>query len=183
MYYCNEFLRRYIIIVETKEKQEDLLFPGTEYLAEPEHRAFYISYQPDYPMKNVSINPNAILYGLFIAEFSPMEDAMPDESAPVQITKVIGGDPRLEGVVDYFCDHRNPSPEMFYKDKTYVAMMGSQGTYIHGKVYEEKMQSKSEVHIGLEMVPFSLESDVLLPDGSQPEDALLQRSVRYDRRQ
>ncbi len=41
MYYCNEFLRRYIIIVETKEKQEDLLFPGTEYLAEPEHRAFY----------------------------------------------------------------------------------------------------------------------------------------------
>ncbi len=108
---------------------------------------------------------------------------MPDESAPVQITKVIGGDPRLEGVVDYFCDHRNPSPEMFYKDKTYVAMMGSQGIYIHGKVYEEKMQSKSEVHIGLEMVPFSLESDVLLPDGSQPEDALLQRSVRYDRRQ
>ncbi len=79
---------------------------------------------------------------------------MPDESAPVQITKVIGGDPRLEGVVDYFCDHRNPSPEMFYKDKTYVAMMGSQGIYIHGKVYEEKMQSKSEVHIGLEMVPF-----------------------------
>ena len=151
---------------------EDLLFPGAEYLAEPEQRAFYISYQPDYLMKNVSVNPDAILHGLFIAEFSPMEDAMPDESVPVQITKVIGGDPRLEGVVDYFCDHRNPSPEMLCKDKTYVAMMGSQGTYIHGKVYEEKMQSKNEVHIGLEMVPFSLESDILLPDGSQPEDVL-----------
>lgn len=65
---------------------EDLLFPGAEYLAEPEQRAFYISYQPDYLMKNVSVNPDAILYGLFIAEFSPMEDAMPDESVPVQIT-------------------------------------------------------------------------------------------------
>ena len=68
-------------------------------------------------MKNVSINPNAILYGLFIAEFSPMEDAMPDESAPVQITKVIGGDPRLEGVVDYFCDHRNPIKTFCFKYK------------------------------------------------------------------
>ena len=150
---------------------EDLLFPGAEYLAEPEQRAFYISYQPEYLMTNVSMNPNMISYGLLIAEFSPVEDAMPDESVPIQITKVVGGDPRLEGVVDYFCDHNNPSPEMLYKDKTYVAMLGHQATYIHGKVYEEKMQSKSEVHIGLEMIPFPLESDVLLPDGSLPEDA------------
>ena len=150
---------------------EDLLFPEAEYLVEPEQRAFYISYQPEYVMTNVSVSPNEVLYGIFIAEFSPMEDAVPDQSVPIQITKVIGGDPRLEGMVDYFCDHRNPSPEMLYKDKTYVAMMGFQGVYIHGKVYEEKMQSKNEVHIGLEMMPFSLASDVLLPDGSQPEDA------------
>lgn len=149
---------------------DDLLFPEAEYLAKPEQRAFYISYQPEYLMTNVSVSPNAILYGIFIAEFSPMEDAVPDQSMPIQITKVIGGDPRLEGVVDYFCDHRNPNPEMLNKDKTYVAMLGFQGTYIHGKVYEEKMQSKNEVHIGLEMLPFSLESDVLLPDGSQSED-------------
>lgn len=150
---------------------DDLLFPEADYLAEPEQRAFYISYQPEYVMTNVSASPNEVLYGIFIAEFSPMEDVVPDQSVPIQITKVIGGDPRLEGMVDYFCDHRNPSPEMLYKDKTYVAMMGFQGVYIHGKVYEEKMQSKNEVHIGLEMVPFSLASDVLLPDGSQPEDA------------
>ncbi len=150
---------------------EDLLFPEAEYLVEPEQRAFYISYQPEYVMTNVSVSPNEVLYGIFIAEFSPMEDAVPDQSVPIQITKVIGGDPRVEGMVDYFCDHRNPSPEMLYKDKTYVAMMGFQGVYIHGKVYEEKMQSKNEVHIGLEMMPFSLASDVLLPDGSQPEDA------------
>ncbi|MDE5717844.1 MAG: hypothetical protein K2I53_09575, partial [Lachnospiraceae bacterium] len=71
----------------------------------------------------------------------------------------------------YFCDQMNPSPEMLIKDKTYVAMLGHQASYIHGKAYEEKMQSKSEVYIGLEMLPFSLESDMLLPDGSQPEDA------------
>ena len=150
---------------------EDLLFPGAEYLAEPEQRAFYISYQPDYLTTYVSMNPNAIGWAAFIAEFSPMEDAMLDESVPIQITKVIGGDPQLEGIVDYLCDHRNPNPGMIYKDKTYVAMLGHQATYIHGKVYEEKMQSKSEVYIGLEMVPYSLESEILLPDGSRPEDA------------
>ena len=150
---------------------EDLLFPGAEYLAEPEQRAFYISYQPDYLTTYVSMNPNAIGWAAFIAEFSPMEDALLDESVPIQITKVIGGDPQLEGIVDYLCDHRNPNPGMIYKDKTYVAMLGHQATYIHGKVYEEKMQSKSEVYIGLEMVPYSLESEILLPDGSQPEDA------------
>lgn len=121
-------------------------------------------------MTNVSLNPNGLGWGFLIAEFSPVEDAMPDESVPIQITKVIGGDSRLEGVVDYFCDHRNPNPEMLYKDKTYVAVMGHQASYIHGKVYEEKMQSKNEVSIGLEMVPFPLESDLLLPDGSLPED-------------
>lgn len=150
---------------------EDLLFPGAAYLAGPEQRSFYTSYQPDYLMRSVSLNPDGIAWGSVIAEFSPMEDCMPDESVPIQITKVIGGDPRLEGVVDYFCDHRNPNPEMLYKDKTYVAMLGHQVSYIHGKAYEEKMQSKSEAYIGLEMLPFSLESDMLLPDGSQPEDA------------
>ncbi|MDE6601402.1 MAG: hypothetical protein K2K90_04430 [Lachnospiraceae bacterium] len=149
---------------------EDLLFPGAAYIAEPEQRAFYISYQPEYVTVYKSQNPNRIERGALIAEFSPKEDCMPDESVLIQITKVIGGDPKLEGVVDYFCDHRNPNPEMLYKDKTYVAMLGNQGSYIHGKAYEEKMQSKNEVHIGLELVPFSLESDLLLPDGSQPED-------------
>ena len=150
---------------------DDLLFPGAAYLAGPEQRSFYTSYQPEYLMLYESLNPNGIAWGSVIAEFSPMEDCMPDESVPIQITKVIGGDPRLEGVVDYFCDHNNPNPEMLYKDKTYVAMLGHQASYIHGKVYEEKMQSKNEVNIGLEMLPVSLESDMLLPDGSRPEDA------------
>lgn len=149
---------------------EDLCFPEVEYIAGPEQRAFYISYQPDYLMQYKSQNPDKISYGSLIAEFSPTEDCVPDESVQIKITKVIGGDPRLEGVVDYFCDHRNPTPEKLYKDKTYVARLGHQSFYIHGKAYEEKMNSKSEVMIGLELIPFSLESELILPDGSMPED-------------
>ncbi len=143
---------------------EDMLFPDAEYLAEPEQRAVYTSYVPEYLMYNNSVNPDAIAWGL-IAEFSPMEDCMPDESVQIKITKVIGGDDRLEGVVDYFCDHTNPNPGMLYKDKTYAAILG-RGQYIHGKAYEEKMKSKGEVLIGLEYWPDSLESGLRLPDGS-----------------
>lgn len=148
---------------------EDLLFPGAEYLAGPEHRAFYISYVPEYRTRYQVHNPDAIIMSSLIAEFSPMEDCVPDESISIEITKVIGGDPRLEGVVDYFCDHRNPNPEPLYKDKTYVAIL-DHGLYIHGKAYEEKMKSKSEVHIGLEYIPGSLETSICLPDGNSPED-------------
>ena len=150
---------------------ENMLFPDAEYMAGPEQRAFYISYVPEYLMYNNSLNPNAIAWDL-IAEFSPMEDCMPDESVQIKITKVIGGDDRLEGMVDYFCDHRNPNPEMLYKDKTYAAILGH-GLYIHGKAYDELMKSKNEVHIGLEYIPDSLESGLCLPDGSMVENSFL----------
>ena len=150
---------------------EDLLFPGAEYIAGPEQRSLFIAYQPEYTTLYKSMNTEPLSWSALIAEFSPVEDCVPSESVQIRITKVIGGDPRLEGVVDYFCDHRNPTPEMLYKDKTYVAMLGHQGFSIHGKAYEEKMQSKSEVRIGLELIPYSLESELLWPDGSRPEDA------------
>lgn len=150
---------------------EDLLFPGAEYIAGPEQRSLFIAYQPEYTTLYKSMNTEPLSWSALIAEFSPVEDCVPSESVQIRITKVIGGDPRLEGVVDYFCDHRNPTPEMLYKDKTYVAMLGHQGFFIHGKAYEEKMQSKSEVRIGLELIPYSLESELLWPDGSRPEDA------------
>ena len=147
----------------------DMLFPDAEYLADPEQRALYVSYVPEYLMYNNSLNPDAIAWDL-IAEFSPMEDCMPNESVQIKITKVIGGDERLEGMVDYFCDHRNPNPEMLYKDKTYAAILGH-GLYIHGKAYDELMKSKNEVHIGLEYMPDSLESGLCLPDGSMVENS------------
>lgn len=148
---------------------EELLFPDAEYLAGPEQRAFYVSYVPEYLMYTNSLNPNAIVGGL-IAEFSPLEDCMPNESVKIEITKVIGGDERLEGTIDYFCDHANPNPEMLYKDKTYAATLGH-GSYIHGKAYDELMNSKNEVHIGLEYWPGSLKSGLRLPDGGVVENS------------
>lgn len=148
---------------------EDMLFPGAEYIAGPEQRAFYTSYGPEYLMYNVSVNPSALSMGSLIAEFSPMEDCTPDETVKIKITKVIGGDQRLEGVVDNFCDHMNPNPMMLYKDKTYAAILHTY-LYIHGSMYEELMKSKNEVHIGLEYIPGSLETGLCLPDGSLPED-------------
>ncbi len=148
---------------------EDMLFPEAEYIAEPEQRAFYISYVPDYLMLSKSLNPNMLIMSSLIAEFSPMENCIPNESVKIQITKVIGGDKRMEGVVDYFCDHRNPNPKMLYKNKTYVAVLRHGGVYIHGKAYDELMSSKNEVHIGLEYMPDSLESGLMQADGNRLE--------------
>ncbi len=149
---------------------EDMLFPEAEYMAGPEQRALYISYGPAYLMYNVSLNPSALSSSFLIAEFKPMEDCMPDESVKIQITKVVGGDQRMEGVVGNFCDHKNPSPKMLYKDKTYVTQLNTY-LYIHGSMYDELMKSKNEVHIGLEYIPASLETGLCRPDGSVVEDA------------
>ena len=149
---------------------EDMLFPEAEYMAGPEQRALYISYGPEYLMYNVSLNPSALSSSFLIAEFKPMEDCMPDESVKIQITKVVGGDQRMEGAVGNFCDHKNPSPKMLYKDKTYVAQLNTY-LYIHGSMYDELMKSKNEVHIGLEYIPDSLETGLCRPDGSVVEDA------------
>lgn len=150
---------------------DDMLFPEAEYIAGPEQRAFYCSYVPEYLMCWRSLNPNAIAISSLIAEFSPKEDCMPDESVKIKITRVIGGDKRMEGTMEWFCDHMNPEPEMLYKDKTYVAVL-VRYLYIHGTAYDEIMNGSSmgEARIELEYIPSSLESGVSFPDGSRPED-------------
>lgn len=149
---------------------EDLLFPGAEYIAKPEQRAFYASCTPEYLKLWRSLNGNAIAVASLIVEFSPVEDCVPDETVQIQITKVIGGDERMEGVTEWFCDHRNPEPEMLYQDKTYAAVLGRY-LYIHGSAYDELMKNAAgEVRIGLEYIPESLDSNLYLPDGSMVED-------------
>ena len=138
---------------------EDMLFPEAEYIAGPEQRAFYGSYVPEYLMRRKSLNLNEMGRSSLIAEFSPQEDCVPDESIQIKITRVIGGDEQMEGMLEWFCDHMNPEPEMLYKDKTYVAIL-EHNYYIHGSAYDEIINEKSmqEVYVGLEYVPSSLES-------------------------
>lgn len=150
----------------------DLNLPGLEYIVKPEQRAFYCSYTPEYLKLWRSLNPSRIATGSLIAEFSPLEDCIPSESIQIQITKVIGGDERMEGTVEWFCDHMNPEPEMLYHDKTYVAILDSY-LYIHGKAYDDLMGEKTmyETRVALEYIPASLEADIYLSDGSKQEDA------------
>lgn len=153
---------------------DDLLFPGAEYIVEPEQRAFYSSYVPQYAMAwREWTLPTAIDYGYYITEFSLKEDCLPSESYQFQYTKMVGGDEKMEIAVEYFCDHTNPEPEMMYQDKTYVARLIS-GAYMHGWAYDAVVSGKSlyGVIVHRELMPASLDSNFYFPDGSRPKNAI-----------
>ncbi len=153
---------------------DDLLFPGAEYIMEPEQRAFYSSYVPQYSMtwRKYTL-PTAIDWGHYITEFSPKIDCKPNESYQFQYTKMIGGDEKMEIAVEYFCDHANPEPEMMYHDKTYVARLIT-GKPVHGWAYDKIVSGKTlyGVYVPLELKPASLDSSFYYPDGSRPENAI-----------
>lgn len=160
---------------------EDLEFPGAEYIAGPEQRAFYGSYTPEYLKLYKSKGLDEVKKSVFIAEFSPLEDCIPNESVNIQITKIIGGDSRIEGSMEYFCDHMNPAPDRLYKDKTYVAVLESY-LYVHGAAADEikKEASASGTRLGLEYIPASLASGLYLPDGSIVEDEFREKQKIYE---
>lgn len=153
---------------------DDLLFPGAEYIMEPEQRAFYTSYVPQYSMDwRKWTLPTAIDYGHYIMEFTPKEDCLPSESYLFQYTKIVGGDGRMVGAVEYVCDHNNPEPEILYHDKTYVARLIT-GTFMHGWAYDKVASGNTfyGVSIRREHKPASLDSNLYFPDGSRPENAI-----------
>ena len=153
---------------------DDLLFPEAEYIVEPEQRAFYSSYVPQYSMAwREWTLPTAIDWGHYITEFSPKEDCLPSESYQFQYTDMIGGDEKMVGAVEYFCDHNNLEPEMMYQDKTYVARLIT-GAYMHGWAYDAVVSGQSYygVMVHREHKPASLDSNFYYPDGSRPENAI-----------
>lgn len=156
---------------------EDLLFPGAEYLAEPEQRAYYGSWVPEYV---TMAQASAATSNGLLAEFSPLEDCRPKESVQIKITKVWGGNESMENSVVFFCDHENPEPDMLYKDKTYAARLGTSAYYAHGKKYEQVKASSPIWNGRLEYVPFSMDSSLYYPDGSQIEDEFRDGPVIYE---
>ena len=153
---------------------EDLLFPEAGYITQPEQRVFYSSYVPQYTMAwRKYVPPTAIDWGHYVVEFTPWEEFLPKESGLVKYTKVVGGDTKMEGAVEYFCDHNNLEPEMLYTDKTYVARL-EVGGFMHGRVYEEILAQKSlyGTRIDVELHPMSLDSSCCYLDGSKPENAV-----------
>ena len=146
---------------------EDLLIPGAEYAAGPEQRAYYGSWAQEYV--TASQAENAFSNEL-VAEFSPLEDCMPDETVQIQITKVLSGNTAMENAVVFFCDHENPEPEMLYQDKTYVARISYSVYQAHGETYEEAKAASPMLEGRLEYVPLSLSSQLYESDGSQVAD-------------
>ncbi len=118
---------------------EDLKFPEVTYLVEPEKRVYWGSYGPEYIHED-KINTYRIDIEGFVAEFTPKEDCVPDESVKILITRVLGSSKAYEGSVIWACDHYNKEPMELKADRTYVAKI-----YLdypgfaerHGKRWEE----------------------------------------------
>ncbi len=99
---------------------EDLKFPEVTYLVEPVKRVYWGSYGPEYIHED-KINAYRIDIEGFVAEFTPKEDCVPDESVKILITRVLGSSKAYEGSVIWACDHYNKEPIELKADRTYVA--------------------------------------------------------------
>lgn len=145
---------------------EDLQFPGVSYLAGPEKRSYWGSYVPEYVHEDdLQEYPHEDF--VIVAEFSPLEDCMPDESVKIKITKVLGESKMLEGIVGWFCDHYNRYSEELKADKTYVAKITKRG-WTHGSRWEESGKESPE----LEYYPEEATPTLYTPEGERIEDTL-----------
>lgn len=109
---------------------------------------------------------------MIVAEFSPLEDCVPDESVKIRITKILGDAKRLEGFVGWFCDHYNRYPEELKADKTYVAKITRRG-WTHGSRWEESGQEDRT----LEYYPEEVTPTLYTPEGGRIEDTLEMQGI------
>ena len=145
-----------------------LQFEGAEYIRKPEKRSHYASYAPEYQLV-CSDNAN---FMVIIAEFSPVEDCIPDESVQVHVTKILNGDQNLEGNYIWFCDHTNDNPLPLFKDKTYIAELAWIGE-IHGGHIENVMRT-------MEYAPNPLGTSQYTENGEIMEDILKEPLAYYE---
>lgn len=150
---------------------EDLNFPEVSYLAGPEKRSYWGSYVPEYVHEDdLQEYPDDDF--VIVAQFSPLEDCMPDESVKIKITKVLGDSKTLEGFVGWFCDHYNRYPEELKADKTYVARI-ELSSWAHGSLWEESGKEYRE----LEYCPAVVTPTLYTPEGERIEDTLEMQGI------
>ncbi|MCM1235605.1 MAG: hypothetical protein NC489_36360, partial [Ruminococcus flavefaciens] len=150
--------------------EDDLAFPEVEYIVEPEKRVYWGSYTPEYVHES-DLRPEPDDDFISVAEFSPLEDCIPNESVKIKITKILGNARRLEDSVVWFCDHYNRYPNELKADKTYVAKI-SKGPWAHGSRLEENGTSY-DLEYGPDEVTLSLRT----PEGKRIEDPLEMQAV------
>ena len=152
--------------------EEDLAFPEVEYIVEPEKRVYWGSYTPEYVHADDLIRDSVDEYFVIVAEFSPMEDCIPNESVKIKITKILGDAKMLEGSVVWFCDHFNRYPEELKADRTYVAEI-SLAPWTHGSRWEENGDSNKT----LEYRPNRVTPSLFTPEGKEIEDPLEMQDI------
>ena len=151
--------------------EEDLDFPEADYLTEPERRVYWGSYTPEY-LHEDKMSAYRMDDDGFVAEFSPKEDCVPDESVKILITKVLGSNKTMEGNVLWLCDHYNREPFELKTDKTYIAWIKA-GEYRHGEMWEEVAGEYPE----LGYVSLQKTLTLYTPEGSKIEDPLEVQSI------
>ncbi len=151
--------------------EEDLDFSEVTYLTEPERRVYWGSYAPEYLHEEKISAYRMDDYG-FVAEFSPKEDCVPDESVKILITKVLGSNKTMEGTVLWFCDHYNREPFALKADKTYIAWIKA-AEFTHGEMWEEAAREYPE----LGYVSLQKTLTLYTPEGSKMEDPLAVQSI------
>lgn len=151
--------------------EEDLNFPEVTYLTEPEQRVYWGSYTPEY-IHEEKVSAYRMDDDGFVAEFSPKEDCVPDESVKILITKALGSNKMMEGNVLWLCDHYNREPFELKADKTYVAWIEAK-EYRHGEMWEEAAGEYPELGYA------SLQKTLTLytPEGDRMEDPLEVQSI------
>lgn len=143
--------------------EKDMDFPETRYLTEPEKRVYWGSYGPEY----VHVGEDRAYSYITVAEFSPQEDYVPEESGKILIKRILGSDKRMEGSVVWFCDHTNRYPEELKADRTYVAMITETG-WTHGKEWD----AGDKIYDDLEFAPEIMAPTLYTPEGKRIEDPL-----------
>lgn len=106
-------------------------FEGADYLSGPEKRISYGAYCPEYEMYSSGLNTGIVV------EVSPLEDEIADHPISMHVTRVLHGEPRMENTNIKFCDHYNPYPDTFYKDKTYLMSLSYRPGHESEKEFEE----------------------------------------------
>lgn len=150
---------------------EDLNFPEAFYLAGPEKRSYWGSYMPEY-VHGDDLGEYPEDDFVIVAEFSPLEDCVPDESVKIKITRILGNSKTLEGFVGWFCDHYNRYPKELKADKTYVAKIQQRG-WTHGSRWEESGKEYRE----LEYYPEEVTPTLYTPEGERIEDTLAMQGI------
>ena len=155
---------------------EEVTLPDVDYIEEPEKRAYYGSYSPEYELEGGDMRATGVQQASMVVEFSPIEDCIPAESVQVEIKKVIYGYPQMAGMKIWFCEHSTENPQMLYSNKTYIARITRHG-WQHGKAYED---SGGEPQGGLEYCPGVPSIDEYNVDGFSKKDLLEPQENYYE---